>query len=74
VLFNNLAMFDDALRFKHYVETGSLLSLTGAVGIESIRKVIEKTRFPITKSVFSKRLGWRLVELKKGNRSGLKTC
>jgi len=66
VLFNNLAMFDDAVRFKSYVETGSLPSLTGAVGIDSVRRVMEKTRYPVTKSVLSKRLGWRLVELEKG--------
>jgi len=66
VLFNNLTMFEDAVRFKSYIETGSLPSLTGAVGIDSVRKVMEKTRYPVTKSVLSKRLGWRLVELEKG--------
>jgi hypothetical protein len=27
---------------------------------------MEKTRFPVTSVVLSKRLGWRLVELEKG--------
>jgi len=65
VLFNNLAMFEDAVRFKSYIETDSLPSLTGALGIDSVRKVIEKTRYPVTKSALSKRLGWRLIELEK---------
>jgi len=71
VLFNNLAMFDDAIRFMHYVKTGSFLSLTEAVGIDSVRKVIEKIRYPVTKSVLSERVGWRLVELKKGKQTRL---
>lgn len=66
VLFNNLAMFDDAIRFMHYLKTGSFLSLTGAIGLESIKIVIQKTRYPITKSLLLKRLGWRLVEWEKG--------
>jgi uncharacterized protein YecE (DUF72 family) len=65
VLFNNLAMFDDAIRFMHYLKTGSFLSLTGAIGLESVKIVIQKTRYPITKSLLLKKLGWRLVELEK---------
>jgi len=71
VLFNNLAMFDDAIRFMHYVENGSFLSLTGAVGIDSVRRVIEKIRYPIARSVLSERLGWRLVELEPGRQTRL---
>jgi len=71
VLFNNLAMFDDAIRFVHYVKTGSFLSLTEAVGIDSVRRVIEKFRYPATKSVLSERLGWKLVELEKGKQTRL---
>jgi len=66
VLFNNLAMFDDGLRFKRYIETGEFPSLTGAVGTESVKSVVEKTRYPIDKSTLLKRLGWRLVEVEEG--------
>jgi uncharacterized protein YecE (DUF72 family) len=65
VLFNNLSMFDDALRFMHYLETKSFPSLTGAVGLDSVKNVMEKTRYPATKSVLLKKLGWRLVEVEK---------
>ena len=71
VLFNNLAMFDDAVRFMHYVKTDSFPSLTNAVGIDYVRKIIEKIRYPVTKSVLSERLGWKLVELERGKQTRL---
>jgi len=66
VLFNNLAMFDDCLRFKSYIETGKFPSLTGTVGIESVKSVIGKTRYPVERSTLLERLGWRLVEIEEG--------
>jgi len=66
VLFNNLAMFDDGLRYKRYIETGEFPSLSGAVGIECVKRVMEKTRYPAEKSTLLKRLGWRLVEIEEG--------
>ncbi len=71
VLFNNLAMFDDGIRFMRFIETGRFPSLTGAVGLESVKSVIQKTRYPTTKSLLSKRLGWRLVELEEGRQTRL---
>jgi len=71
VLFNNLAMFDDAKRFMHYVENDSFPSLTDTVGIDSVRRVIQRIRYPVSKSVLSERLGWRLVELEKGKQTRL---
>jgi uncharacterized protein YecE (DUF72 family) len=71
VLFNNLPMFDDGIRFMHFIETGKFLSLTGAVGLESVERVIQKTRYPTTKSLLSKRIGWRLVELEEGRQTRL---
>jgi len=66
VLFNNLSMFEDGLRFTTYLEKGEFPSLTGAVGLESVRKVMERIRFPIVKSLLLRRLGWRVVELEDG--------
>jgi hypothetical protein len=71
VLFNNLSMFDDALRFMHYLETKSFPSLTGAVGLESVKKVMERTRYPAAKSVLLKKLGWRLVQVEEGKQMRL---
>lgn len=63
VLFNNLTMFDDALRFKQYIERGEFPSLTEKVGIESVREVIKGIKFPATKSTIFKAVGWRLIEM-----------
>jgi len=66
VLFNNLSMLDDGLRFMYYLETGCFPSLTGEVGLESVKSVISRTRYPTTKSVLLKKLGWKLVEVEEG--------
>jgi uncharacterized protein YecE (DUF72 family) len=71
ILFNNLAMFEDGFRFKHYIEKYSFPSLTGAVGFDSVRSLIEKTRYPIAKHLLLKRLGWRLVELEHDKQTRL---
>jgi uncharacterized protein YecE (DUF72 family) len=71
VLFNNLAMFTDGMRFLRFMETGSFPSLTGATGLESVKSVVQKTRYPTTKSLLLKRLGWRLIELEKGKQTRL---
>jgi len=63
VLFNNLTMFDDALRFRRYIECGSFPSLTKAMGIESAREVMQVIRFPATRSAILKVVGWKLIEL-----------
>jgi len=55
----------------HYVKTDSFLSLTDIIGIDSVRRIIEKIRYPVTKSVLSERLGWKLVELEKGKQTRL---
>jgi len=66
VLFNNLSMFDDGVRFMHYLETGRFPSLTGEAGLESVKSVMTRTRYPATKSALLKKLGWRLVEVEEG--------
>lgn len=65
VLFNNLSMFDDGLRFMHYLSRGEFPKITGSVGLESVRSVIEKTRYPASKSMLIKKVGWRLVEIER---------
>jgi uncharacterized protein YecE (DUF72 family) len=63
VLFNNLAMLEDTTRFMYYIKTSAFSSVTGSVGLDSVRVLIEKIRYPATKSALLQRLGWRLVEL-----------
>jgi uncharacterized protein YecE (DUF72 family) len=67
VLFNNLSMFEDGLRFMQYLSTGKFPKIAGgSVGLESVKSVIGKTRYPAAKSVLVKRVGWRLVEIEEG--------
>lgn len=65
VLFNNLSMFDDAFRFKEFLEKGKFPKITDVVGLESVRKIVEKTRYPTTKALLMKRVGWKLAELEE---------
>jgi len=66
VFFNNLSMFEDGLRFMEFLAKGKFPKITGSVGLESLKSVLEKTRYPTLKSIIIKRLGWRLVEVEEG--------
>ncbi|MEM1556912.1 MAG: DUF72 domain-containing protein [Candidatus Bathyarchaeia archaeon] len=63
VLFNNLTMFDDAKRFRLYVEGGSFPPLTGRYGIDAIKELISLIKYPATKETLISKVGWRLVEV-----------
>lgn len=67
VLFNNLSMFDDGIRFMHYLSEGKFPRVTGSVGLESVKNVVGKTRYPAAKSLLIRKVGWRLVEVAEGN-------
>lgn len=66
VLFNNLAMFEDAGRFMTFLSKGVFPKVTGSVGLGSVRSVVERTRFPTSKSMLMRRIGWRLIEVEEG--------
>lgn len=66
VLFNALSMFMDGVRFMEYLSKGVFPKITGSTGLASIRSVVERTRYPASKSVLIKKLGWRLVEIEEG--------
>lgn len=61
VLFNNLSMFEDGMRFKEYLNSGVFPKIP-----TSIKALIEKVRYPISKDALLKKLGWKIVELEKG--------
>jgi len=63
VLFNNLSMFEDAKRFLSYIKCGRFPSLTGVTGLDSVRVLFSKIRYPSTKTLLMRKLGWRLAEL-----------
>lgn len=66
VLFNNLSMFEDAKRFLEFLSKGTFPKITRACGLDSVKEVLEKTHFPISKGILTKKVGWRLIELEDG--------
>ncbi len=66
ILFNNLSMFNDALRLLRYLEVGSFPSVTGALGMKSVEIVIKSVRYPASKEDLIKKVGWKLAELEGG--------
>jgi len=73
VLFNNLSMFGDGIRFMEYLSKGVFPRITVSIGLSSIKEVVERTRYPISKGMLIKRLGWRLVEVEHGKQIRLET-
>jgi uncharacterized protein YecE (DUF72 family) len=73
VFFNNLSMFEDAKRFKQYLSSGVFPRITAQAGLASVKSVIQRTRYPATKSVLIRKLGWRLVETEQGQQIRLET-
>ena len=65
IFFNNLAMFDDGQRLNYFLQKNEFPSITGATGLESVKAIIQHTRYPASKGKLSKLFGWKLVEWKK---------
>jgi uncharacterized protein YecE (DUF72 family) len=77
VLFNNLAMFDDAARLTRYLSTGAFPRSGETPGLKPIEDIIRKTRFPASKNELIRRVGWRLADLnghKQVRLENLLTC
>jgi len=73
VLFNNLSMFEDEVRFIEYLVKRTFPKVTCSTGLASIKEVIEKTRYPTSKNMLIKKVGWRLVEVEEGKQARLST-
>jgi uncharacterized protein YecE (DUF72 family) len=73
VLFNNLSMFEDATRFKKYLANGKFPKISSFTGLNSLKEILERTRYPISKSLLIKKVGWRLVEVEEGKQERLNT-
>lgn len=71
VLFNNLSMFEDAVRFMKYLSDGTFPRITASTSLASIEEVVAKTRYPVSKSVLIRKLGWRLVDAEEGKQARL---
>jgi hypothetical protein len=73
VLFNNLSMFEDAIRFRKYLTDGKFPKITSSIGLQSLKEVLGRTRYPISKNALIKKVGWRLVEVEEGKQERLNT-
>jgi uncharacterized protein YecE (DUF72 family) len=73
VLFNNLSMFEDATRFREYLAEGKFPKITSAIGLQSLKDILGRTRYPISKNMLIKKVGWRLVEVEEGKQERLNT-
>ncbi len=61
--FHGVRMYRDAARLKTFLDSGKFPSLTGQVGLESLREVLkEDARFPIAKSQLVANQGWKLYD------------
>jgi len=56
-----------------YLSSGTFPKITSSTGLASIKEFLEKTRYPISKSVLIKKLGWRIVETEEGRQASLAT-
>lgn len=69
VSYHNVKMYKDAARHKIYRKTGKFPSVTGAVGKQSIRKVImEDANFPVRKMELLRDQGWKVIDLTENKR------
>jgi len=50
-------MLEDGVRFMEYLVNGTFPKVTCSTGLASIKEVIEKTRYPTSKSVLIKKVG-----------------
>jgi len=44
-----------------YLSKGVFPKITDSTGLASVRSVVERTRYPPSKGLLVRRLGWRLV-------------
>jgi uncharacterized protein YecE (DUF72 family) len=72
VLFNNLSMFVDGMRFAEYLLKGSFPKITGSTGLASVKEVLERARYPASKSTLIRKVGWKLVEIEEGKQIRLR--
>ncbi len=62
--FHGARMYSDAARLKVYEKSGTFHKVTKAIGLESLRSVLEEdAEFPATKSELIVKQGWKVFDL-----------
>lgn len=62
--FHGARMYADAARLKVYEKSGTFPKVTKAIGLASLRSVLEEdAKFPATKSELIEKQGWKVFDL-----------
>ena len=62
--FHGARMYSDAERLKLYEKSGTFPKVTKAIGLESLRSVLEEdAKFPATKGELMEKQGWKVFDL-----------
>jgi len=62
--FHGARMYADAARLKVYEKSGTFPKATKAIGLESLRSVLEEdAKFPATKGELMEKQGWKVFDL-----------
>ena len=62
--YHGARMNTDAIRFKHYKETGKFLPVTSYIGVDSAKAVLaEDAHFPASKAELKVKQGWKVFDL-----------
>jgi uncharacterized protein YecE (DUF72 family) len=62
--FHGARMYSDAARLKVYEKSGTFPKVTKAIGLESLRSVLEEdAKFPATKGELMEKQGWKVFDL-----------
>jgi uncharacterized protein YecE (DUF72 family) len=62
--FHGARMYSDAARLKVYEKSGTFPKVTRAIGLESLRSVLEEdARFPASKNELIEKQGWKVFDL-----------
>ncbi len=67
--FHGARMYSDAARLKVYQKSGTFPKVTKAIGLDSLRSVLEEdARFPASKSELIEKQGWKVFDLTEKER------
>jgi hypothetical protein len=67
--YHGARMNTDAIRFRHYKNTGKFLPVTAYVGVDSAKAVLaEDATFPATKTELKAEQGWKVIDITSDKR------
>lgn len=64
VFFNNLSMYEDARRFQYFLQNDKFPDLDYGTGMDSIRAIMGRTKYPSNKRTLIEKVGLRIIQLR----------